>query len=297
MNQSSSPMTSADVNSLAGSSNGFGLAVRPLIKGYLQVKISMGLLILLFLSTSHVDAQVIFNPTIKPNTAFAAGEILTYQIRYGFVVGGITTLSIEDDVYKKQPVFHARAVGQTTGMADKVYGVKDIYESWFDKESNLPYKQIRNIKEGHYKKYNEVTYNRNNNTVHSKLSGIHKVPEKILDLSSTFYYLRRIDFTKINEGDIIFVNMFFSDEVFPFHLRYRGKETIKTKFGKISCIKISPVVEVGRMFKSPDDLTIWFTDDDNRLPVMVKMDIRIVGAVFLKLTKYENILNPLAFKE
>jgi len=254
-------------------------------------------LLLLLLSSLYIDAQEIFNPAIKPNTAFTSGETLTYQIRYGFVVGGITTLSITDAVYKKKEVFHAVAIGETTGVADKVYGVKDIYESWFDKETNLPYKQIRNIKEGHYKNYNVVTYNRKNNTVHSKLSGVHEVPEKILDLSSTFYYLRRIDFTKINEGDIIFVNMFFSDEVFPFHLRYRGKETIKTKFGKISCIKISPVVEVGRMFKSPDDLTIWFTDDENRLPVLVKMDIRIVGAVLLKLIKYENILNPLVFEE
>jgi hypothetical protein len=90
--------------------------------------------------------------------------------------------------------------------------------------------------------------------------------------------------------------MYFSDEIFPFHLRYKGKETIKTKFGKISCIKISPVVEVGRMFKSPDDLTVWFTDDDNRLPVQVKMDIRIVGAVYLKLIEYENILRPLVFE-
>ncbi|NEW85071.1 MAG: DUF3108 domain-containing protein [Mariniphaga sp.] len=258
------------------------------------MKIRIFLLLLLLISSLYIDAQEIFNPAIKPNTAFMAGETLTYQIRYGFIVGGTTTLSLVDTVYKNHQVFHAMAIGQTTGVADKLYGVRDIYESWFDKETNLPYKQIRNIKEGHYKNYNEVTYNRNNNTVNSKLSGVHQVPEKILDLASTFYYLRRVDFSTIKEGDILFVNMYFSDEIFPFHLRYRGKEIIKTKFGKIRCIKISPVVEVGRMFKSPDDLSIWFTDDDNRLPVMVKMDIRIVGAVFLKLVKYENILSPLA---
>ena len=260
------------------------------------MKTCIGLLCMLLFSVWNIDAQEIITPAIKPNTAFKNGETLTYQIRYGFVVGGTTTLSITDALYNKKQVFHAVAMGQTTGVADKVYGVKDIYESWFDKETNLPYKQIRSIKEGHYKNYNVVTYNRKNNTVHSKLSGVHEVPEKILDLASTFYYLRRIDFSKVNEGDIIFVNMFFSDEIFPFHLRFRGKETIKTKFGKISCIKISPVVEVGRMFKSPDDLTIWFTDDDNRLPVLVKMDIRIVGAVLLKLINYENILNPLMFE-
>ena len=88
----------------------------------------------------------------------------------------------------------------------------------------------------------------------------------------------------------------FADEIFPFRLRYSGKENVKTKFGSINCIKISPVVEVGRMFKKDDDLTIWFTDDDNRLPVMVRMDIRIVGAVFLKLIGYENTASPIVFQ-
>jgi len=260
------------------------------------MKARISLLIIFLIRILSVDGQEIFNPPVKPNTAFIAGEKITYQIRYGFIVGGTTTLSIIDTVYRNKPVFYALAIGETTGMADKIYGVKDIYESWFDKVTNLPYKQIRNIKEGHYKNYNEVTYNRKGNTVHSELSGVHSVPEKILDLASTFYYLRRIDFSKMNEGDVIFVNIYFADEIFPFRLRYRGIETVKTKFGMINCFKISPVVEVGRMFKKDDDLTIWFTDDDNRLPVMVRMDIRIVGAVFLKLIKYENTANPLAFQ-
>ena len=261
------------------------------------MKVRIILFFVILIEALYVDAQEIFNPPIKPNTAFIAGETITYQIKYGFIVGGITTLSLTEEVYKQKSVFHAVAIGETTGMAEKIYGVKDIYESWFDKETNLPYKQIRNIKEGRYTKYNEVTYNRKNNTVESKLSGVHDVPEKILDLSSTFYYIRRVDFSKVNEGDVVFVNMYFSDEIFPFRLRYMGKETIRTKFGKISCLKISPVVEVGRMFKKQDDLTIWFTDDDNRLPVMVRMDIRIVGAVFLKLIKYENIANPLIIQQ
>ena len=294
MKRASSLTISSDESTLASSPDLSGQVLCIIKENYLHriVRIGMLLILLLIVSFNITWAQEIFTPDIKANTAFKDGETLTYQIKYGFVVGGTTTLTLTEDVYKKNPVFHAVAIGQTTGVAEKLYGVRDIYESWFDKQTNLPFKQIRNIKEGHYKKYNVVTYNRSNNTVKSKLSGIHEVPEKILDLSSTFYYLRRIDFSKIHEGEVIFVNMFFDDEIFPFHLRYSGKETVKTKFGKIKCIKICPVVEVGRMFKSPDDLTIWFTDDDNRLPVMVKMDIRIVGAVFLKLISYENILNP-----
>jgi hypothetical protein len=261
------------------------------------MKVRIIVLFVLLLKAFYVDAQEIFTPPVKPDTAFLVGENLTFQIRYGFIVGGTTTLSLTEEVYNEKPVFHALAIGQTTGVAEKLYGVKDIYESWFDKETNLPFKQVRNIKEGHYVQYNEVTYNRENNTVNSKLSGVHDVPGKILDLSSAFYYIRRIDFSNINIGDVIFVNMYFSDEIFPFRLRYKGKETIRTKFGKISCLKISPVVEAGRMFKTQDDVTIWFTDDGNHLPVLVRMDLRVVGAVLLKLIKYENIANPLILQK
>lgn len=259
------------------------------------MKIRLSLIIIILLQVLYAEAQEKFTPQVKPNTSFGKNEKLTYQIKYGFLVGGISTLSLNEASYEGKKVFHAMAIGKTTGLANTIYGVEDTYESWFNKETNLPVKSVRDIREGRYTKYNEVTYNHENNTVNSKLTGIHTVPAKILDLTSTFYYLRRVDFSKLNKGDVVFVNMYFSDEVFPFRLMYKGKEIIRTNFGKIECIKIKPVVEVGRMFKTPDDLTIWLTNDANCIPVQVKMDIRLVGGVYLKLIKYENTANTSIF--
>ena len=261
------------------------------------MKVHCYFLFMILLYALPISAQEVINPQVKPDKAFIAGENLTFQIRYGFIIAGTTQLSLTDTVYQNKLVFHAFTIVQTTGLADKIYGVKDVYESWFDKETNLPFKQISNVKEGRYTKYNEVTYNRNNNTVSSKLSGLHEAPAKILDLSSTLYYIRRIDFSKVDQGAVVLLNMYFSDEIFPFRFIYMGKENIRTKFGKIRCLKVNPVVEVGRMFKSSDDLTIWLTDDGNRIPVLIRMDIRIVGSVNLKLLKYENIANTAIFQD
>jgi hypothetical protein len=52
-------------------------------------------------------------------------------------------------------------------------------------------------------------------------------------------------------------------------------------------------VEVGRMFKTQDDLTIWIADDKSRIPVLVKMDISVVGVVILKLISCENTVSGL----
>jgi len=253
-------------------------------------------LFILTLLSARVNAQDSLTPPVVPNAAFQAGEILTYQIKYGFIVGGITTLSLTEDTYNAKSVFHVTAIGETTGMAEMIYGVKDIYESWFDKTSNLSYKQIRNIKEGSYTQYNEVTYNRKNNTVNSKLSGIHQVPAKILDLATALYYIRRIDFSKVNLNEVILVNIYFADDIFPFYLRFNGNETIRTKFGKIDCHKISPIVEVGRMFKTSEDVNIWLTNDTNCIPVLIVMDVRLVGKINLKLVSCENAVNPTMFQ-
>ena len=64
----------------------------------------------------------------------------------------------------------------------------------------------------------------------------------------------------------------------------------------MNCLKICPIVEVGRMFKNNDDVTIWFTGDKNCLPVEIKMDIRNVGTVHLKLIEFENISNLLTIE-
>ena len=261
------------------------------------MKTLIGYLMFFLFSSLIPETHEIVSPPLKHTMPYSAGETLTYQVKYGFINGGNTTFSLTEEAYHRKNVFHAKAVGQSTGIANALYGVKDSYESWFDKGTTLPFKQIRDIKEGHYTLYNEVTYNRKNNTVQSMLTGEHNVPEKILDLCSVFYFVRRIDFSKLNEGDVVLVNMYFADEIFPFHLRYLGRETIKTKNGKMTCFKLSPVVEVGRMFKTEDDLTVWLTDDENCLPVLVRIELKIVGSVYLKLTKCVNAVDSLLIQQ
>ena len=70
---------------------------------------------------------------------------------------------------------------------------------------------------------------------------------------------------------------------------YLGKETIRTKIGNIRCLKFSPKVQSGRVFKNEDDLTIWFSDDKNRLLVKVELGIW-VGSIDAIITN-SKILN------
>lgn len=222
------------------------------------------------------------------DNAYVDGEKFLYTIYYGPITGGEALVSLDYDSLDGKKVFHAKAFAKTTGVADALYKVRDIYESYFDIETGLPYKSVRNIKEGNYKKYNELIFKREQNIVVSLNSGEHSVPHDILDMVTALYKVRRIDRKKIKEGDVVKINTYFDDELFPFDITFRGKETIRTRMGTYKCLKFVPKVGTGRIFESEDDMTIWVSDDPNLLPVRVKFDLK-VGSIKCDVIEYSGL--------
>jgi hypothetical protein len=256
-------------------------------KRFISVYLCLGLSLLL-------HAQV--NPRTMPNKAYYAGENLKYLLHYGVINGGYAALSLTGEDLNGTPVYHAKAVGYTSGIVDKLFKVKDIYESYFNRETGLPKKALRNISEGNYKYYDEVLFDHASNSVSSTKSGVHKVPNYVHDIVSCFYSLRRMRLDTLKKGDVISFQTFFADDLFPFDVRYYGTETISTKLGDINCLKFVPIVEPGRIFKSKDDMTVWLSNDANFLPIMIKFDM-IVGSFKCELIEYTNVRTPLKYTD
>jgi hypothetical protein len=221
--------------------------------------------------------------------AYLPGEKLTYSLKFGVIQAGQAVIVLQQANYQNMPVYHAKVTAQTVGLAEKLYSVKDVFESYFDMNSSLPHKAIRNVKEGNYTSYCELYFNHRDTSVYSsKTDSLYKTLPGILDILSSLYYLRSLDPNFFRTGDIIHVVTFWDDEIYPFHLRYKGKEIIKTKFGKIRCHRFDPIVEPGRVFKSENDMSAWFTDDKNFVPVRVRFEL-IVGSLRCDLDQYANL--------
>jgi len=235
--------------------------------------------------------------------AYMPGEKVIYAIHYGLVQGGIATLEIKSDTLNGKEAWHSVLLGKTTGMADAIFKIKDIYESYIDPESELPVLSIRNIREGRYTKYNEVIfdhYTRSDSAIlTSDLTGIHITQKRIHDILSCFYYARNHHFqgySDLKKGDMINIMTWFTDELYPIRLRYMGTDEIKTKVGRMKCLKFNPVTEVGRLFKTEDDVSFWFTADRNFLPVRIRFEI-FVGAFIAEIVSYEGLKYPLEVKK
>jgi hypothetical protein len=235
--------------------------------------------------------------------SYQPGEKVHYTIRYGVVTAGVATLELKSDTFSGKEVWHSAMVARTTGISDALFKIKDIYESYINPETELPVKSIRNIHEGRYKKYNVVLFDqssrRDSAILTSDLTGVHITQPGIHDIMSCFYWFRNHNLPEIeniNKGEVITIITWFADELYPIRLRYIGTEEIRTRAGRIRCYKFNPVTETGRLFKTEEDVSFWFSADKNFLPVKIRLDI-FVGAFMVDMESYEGLLYPLEVKK
>ncbi|MBG0860298.1 MAG: DUF3108 domain-containing protein [Bacteroidales bacterium] len=231
--------------------------------------------------------------------SYAPGEKVSYIIHYGLINGGLAELEMVADTLDGKMVWHSKILGRTTGIADALFKVLDIYESFIDPETQLPVKSIRNIREGRYRRYNEVLFDHKTRSdsaiLTSDLTGVHIAPPGIHDILSCFYWMRNQILPSIEnykKGDMITIVTWFTDELYPINMRYLGTEEVRLRSGRIKCHKFNPVTEVGRLFKTEDDVSFWFSADKNFLPVKIRFDI-FVGGFICEVVNHQGLLYPL----
>ncbi len=234
-------------------------------------------------------------------TNIANGESLTFRIHYGFLNAGTANLTTRILNYQGTPHLYVKGTGRTSGAVRAFFKVEDLYESYINLETGLPSFYVRNVSEGSYTQHLQTTFNHNNNTLvltdkktPSNGSKTIKTVKDIQDMLSCFYYLRSKSPNELKVGSVINMNVWIDDEMFPFQLKIVGTEVLKTKFGKINCLKIIPSVKSGRVFKDKEGVTMWVTNDTNHIPMLLKAELA-VGSLKASLDDYKNVKYPLKF--
>ncbi|HEY2725670.1 MAG TPA: DUF3108 domain-containing protein [Parafilimonas sp.] len=229
------------------------------------------------------------------NTAFSANETLTYNVFYSviglYVNAGTATFNMHLEKLNNKPVYHVVGTGNSNSSYDWIFKVRDRYESYFDTAHLQPVKFIRNVDEGGYKKIENVTFNQQTNTA-TTLKGDFKVPNCVQDVLSSIYYARNIDFNKYKVDDKIPFTMFLDNEVYNLYIRYLGKETIKTRYGKFHAIKFKPLLVKGTIFEGGEKMNVWISDDPNHIPLRIESPIA-VGSIKVDMMQYRNLRYPL----
>ncbi len=229
-------------------------------------------------------------------SSFRKGEVLEYDASYGMFNAAKATLEIQPQpvMINGRSTMHVVGKAKSLGTFNWFFKVEDRYETYIDEEAVLPWKFVRHVREGGYKLDRGITFDQFNNkaVVTQKDTTSYELKPSTQDMLSAFYYVRTLDLQNAKIGQTYVINTFFDKSMYPMKIKYLGKEEIETDLGEFNCLKFRPIVEEGRVFKEEEDMTLWVSDDDNKVPIRLETDL-LIGSIKLDLVSFKNLSAPL----
>ena len=223
---------------------------------------------------------------------FMDGEKLTFDVKYGIINAAEASLEAKSATYQGNQVWKLTTNAKTHPFFDKVFKVRDKVESWWDKNTLLPYKFSKNLQEGKYRQHRVHIYNHAKKTTtyqkwHFKQSNFEnkemEIPDNTQDILSAFYTVRE---QKLEVGKPVRVHITADGRCMNTEILVHRKEKRKTIFGEVECLVIEPKLKGEAVFKQSGRILIWLTNDQYKIPVRLESKITFGSFVAtLKSTK------------
>ncbi len=255
----------------------------------------------LFLVSFHaVESQ----NCVNHNNAFGYGEELNYRVVYNWglvwVESAHTTFKAERSFYQGRRTYLLSGKGGTFPKYDWFFKVRDVFETQLDSLSFRPLKFSAQIQEGSKDDQHTYLFNDANKRAFTIINRGKKPVELdtlkttpcTIDVLTAIYYARNMDFSKCKVNDTLNVTLLLDGKIYSTYVRYLGKEKYTSKeLGTFNCIKFSPRLVEGSIFRKGDGMTVWVTDDENKLPIYVETPI-IVGTIKVRLVSFKGLRHP-----
>lgn len=242
----------------------------------------------------------------EADLAFHAGEKMHFAIQYTWGAVntdvGYATVSLDSLDFNGEEAFLCSVQGKTTRFFDFFFKVREDFRSWFTRDGLRPLKFTRNTHEGSYKAKNTYLYDWRQPDPHIDAScwstsrGDRSLEIPLtpctFDLPSLFFYARNMDMDVVVPGQKYPMTFAIDDEVFNVYFILYGREKIKVKgLGTVNTIKFAAKLLEGEVFKGDEDMLVWISDDENRLPVYFEAPL-LVGLATGRMTGFESLKYP-----
>ena len=230
---------------------------------------------------------------------FKDGEQLCYELSYnwGFIwaTAGRVIFSVRDTTIEEADCWNFRGYGTSLKHWDWFYKVRSAYSSIANDQLE-PFYFSRIGQEGSNLYNNEYEISDSEALLqYLDAQGIQKkrsisIPDCSHDVMTAIYYCRSIPFEELQPQDTIPLNLLLDGAIHNSYVRYVGKQkwshpkTNKT----YDCIKFKPRLIAGTVFSEGENMIVYVTDDEHRVPVYVETDLVVGKAkVFLLPEKSE----------
>jgi hypothetical protein len=212
---------------------------------------------------------------------FGRGERLKFAVQYGFISAGTAYLEVpEVKDYQGRTVFNLVARAESNGFIDRFYKVRNHIESYMDRDGRFSWRYCENRREGKYRRQQEILFDPVRREAHYPDGATFPIPPQAQDALSSFYYTR---YLPLPIGGSVVFDYHASRKSVPLEVKVLRRERVETPAGKFSCVVVEPLLKAGGVFKNKGRLWIWLTDDERRIPVLMRSKITI-GSISVILT-------------
>ena len=235
---------------------------------------------------------------------FGNGERLKFAVSYDWhavrtdVASAV--LSVDTLRFGGIPSYKISMTCKTARFFDVFFKMRELFTSTVAIDGFRPLQFLRDTHEGEYFAYNLYKYDWDRNVIKADLdSKSHgkssiEIPiegECMYDLPSLIYMIRNMDVDALEKGAVYHVAFAIDDDVYQIALPFRGRENRKVAgLGTVPCLKFGVAVLTGSLFSGDEDANIYFTDDENRLPVYFYVPLK-VGAMGGRLVSSQGLKN------
>jgi len=260
--------------------------------------------IVLYLFVFHTNIAV-NGQCVSENTVFKSGEKVYYSAYYnwGFIWlnAGLVSFTATKTKWNDRDAFLLESIGTTRQGYDKIFMVRDTFQSFVTLDKLKPLEFYRATNEGSTKSHHHYIFKEKEKVVKARISRDGKPFESFdidwidcsFDVLSMIYQARNIKFENYKVGDRIPITLLVDGEIFNLSILYLGEETVSDRSGRtFACLKFQPELVAGTIFKAGNDMTVWVTKDKNRMPIIVEAKI-LIGSVKAILLDYEGLRYPL----
>lgn len=242
----------------------------------------------------------------EEDLAFQGGERMSFTMHYqwGAVNSdvGHATVSLDTLTFNGEKAFCCKVYGKTTRLYDLFFKVREDFRSWFTRDGLRPLKFTRDTQEGRYEARNTYLYDWDAADPHidadlySSKRGQRSMEMPLsrctFDLPALFFFARNMDFDAVEPGKRYPMTFAIDDDVYNVYFILYGRETIKVRgLGKVNTIRFAAKLLEGEVFSGEEDMMIWISDDENRLPVYFEAPL-LVGNASGRMTGYEGLKHP-----
>ncbi|MEE9523385.1 MAG: DUF3108 domain-containing protein [Thermodesulfovibrionales bacterium] len=210
--------------------------------------------------------------------AFDIPERLEYDLKWLGIKAGESALEINSIGGERVMIV---STSRSIGWVSFFYPVDDRVESVFDMKSAW-YPVMYHLKtfEGDREKDWEIFFDSNEGKATyvdhiKKENRKYDVPKIIYDPLSALYRIRKTD---LSVGVPAYIKLFDSKKVYDLEVKVLRRETITVPAGTFDTILITPILQSEGIFSREGPVYTWLTDDEKRIPVMVKTKVA-VGSV------------------